>query len=185
MLVNIRPTPGIHALAEMMKGDRYDARWGNCIGYIILPFSIVAYEDPLEYIRRGKEIGGRKKNSLEAIFTYTCANWMVKILGIKVAAALSHRVLSHTTLSFSNVAGPVEEIGLFGHPITYIAPGVYGHSHALTVHYQSYINKLTMVLSVDELAIPDPHLLLEDLDESLKLIKDAATRSKVGSFLGW
>ena len=37
----------------------------------------------------------------------------------------------------------------------------------------SYMNKMTMVLAVDELTVPDPHQLLDDLAESLKLIKDA------------
>lgn len=32
---------------------------------------------------------------------------------------------------------------------------------------------MTIVLSVDENAIPDPHKLLDDLEESLKLIKEA------------
>lgn len=42
------------------------------------------------------------------------------------------------------------------------------------LNFQSYVNKITMVLSVDESVLPDPHQLLDDLEESLKLIKDAA-----------
>ena len=44
---------------------------------------------------------------------------------------------------------------------------------AVTLHFQSYMNKIKMVLAVDELTVPDPYLLLDDLAESLKLIKDA------------
>ena len=32
---------------------------------------------------------------------------------------------------------------------------------------------MTIVLSVDESTIPDPHKLLDDLEDSLKLIKEA------------
>ncbi|KAJ0971732.1 hypothetical protein J5N97_019691 [Dioscorea zingiberensis] len=174
LLVNVRRTPGIHDLAEMMQDGKGDVKWGNWLGYVILTFPIVLFRDPLDYVRKGKAIADRKKKSLEAIFTYTAADLIVSFFGIKVTAALSHRVLCHTTLSFSNIIGPVEEIAFYGHPIVYIAPSVYGHPQALTVHYQSYMNKMEIVLAVDESAIPDPHQLLEDLAESLQLIKDAA-----------
>ena len=41
------------------------------------------------------------------------------------------------------------------------------------IHFQSYINKMTFILSVDEEIIPDPNQLCDDLEESLKFIKDA------------
>lgn len=44
----------------------------------------------------------------------------------------------------------------------------------LMMNFQSYANKMTMVLSVDETVIPDPHRLLNDLEDALNLIKDAA-----------
>ena len=45
------------------------------------------------------------------------------------------------------------------------------------INFQSYVNKMTMVLSVDESVIPDPHQLLDDLQLSLQLIKDAVLAS--------
>uniref|UniRef100_A0A6V7QUT6 O-acyltransferase WSD1 C-terminal domain-containing protein n=1 Tax=Ananas comosus var. bracteatus TaxID=296719 RepID=A0A6V7QUT6_ANACO len=183
LLVNVRPTAGIHA-----RGEGWP-KWGNWIGYVVLPIPIALYSDPLDYIRKGKEIANRKKNSWEAFFTYWCADLIVKLLDLsfpesygmqnvglllkKAAATLCHRVLSNTTLSFSNIVGPVEEIEFYGYPIVYIAPSVYGHPHALTVHYQSYMNTVEMVIAVDEITIPDPHQLLDDLAESLELIKDS------------
>ena len=41
------------------------------------------------------------------------------------------------------------------------------------INFQSYVNKMTIVLSVDDNTIPDPHKLLDDLEGSLKLIKEA------------
>ncbi|KDO35831.1 hypothetical protein CISIN_1g047271mg, partial [Citrus sinensis] len=89
-----------------------------------------------------------------------------------VAAAIAHRVLSNTTMAFSNVVGPLEEISFYGHPMAYLAPSVYGHPHALTIHFQSYVNKMTFCVAVDPNVIPDPHLLCKDIEESLKVIKD-------------
>lgn len=41
------------------------------------------------------------------------------------------------------------------------------------INFQSYIDKMTMILSADENVILDPHKLLNDLEQSLKIIKDA------------
>ncbi|XP_027939480.1 O-acyltransferase WSD1-like isoform X3 [Vigna unguiculata] len=99
--------------------------------------------------------------------------------GIQVAAAITERVLFNTSIAFSNVAGPVEEISFLGHPVAYIAPSVYGHPQALTIHFQSYANKMTISLAVDPLVIPDPYLLCDDFEQSLKLIRDAVQRNNV------
>lgn len=48
-----------------------------------------------------------------------------------------------------------------------------GILQALTVHFQSYVNTMKIVLTVDEAVIPDPYWLLDGLAESLRLIKTA------------
>ena len=40
------------------------------------------------------------------------------------------------------------------------------------MHFQSYANKMTISLSVDPSVIPDPYLLCDDLEESLKLYEE-------------
>ncbi|RVW95365.1 O-acyltransferase WSD1 [Vitis vinifera] len=155
----------------MEKGSK--AKWGNWIGSMLLPFAIALYDDPLDYIRQTKATIDRKKHSHEAIFAYFIIKTVLKLFGAKVAAFLYRRVLNHTTMCFSNVVGPMEEIGFYGHPMAFLAPSVYGQPQGLMIHFQSYINKMTFVLSVDEEIIPDPTRLCDDLEESLKFIKDA------------
>ncbi|TVU46996.1 hypothetical protein EJB05_06570, partial [Eragrostis curvula] len=128
LAVNTRPTPGLHKLAQMMEnGQHNNVKWGNQVGYIVLPFYIAMHDDPLEYIRKAKKIVDRKKNSLEAIFTHVTAETMTRHFGVKVSGVLFHRMLSNTTFAFSNVIGPVEQIEFYGQPIVYIAPQVYGN----------------------------------------------------------
>ncbi|CAL8123720.1 unnamed protein product [Prunus armeniaca] len=172
LLINIRPAAGIQALADMMEKNT-EAKWGNWIGYVLLPFTIALRDDPLDYIREAKTTIDRKKHSLEAIYTFSIAELVLKLFGIKRASALSHRVISHTTMCFSNLVGPLEEIGFYGHPMAFLAPSSYGQPHALMINFQSYINKMTIVLSVDEETIPDPHLLCDDIVQSLNLVKEA------------
>ncbi|CAL9008860.1 unnamed protein product [Prunus brigantina] len=172
VLANLRPTVGIQALADMMA-KKSKARWGNRFGYILIPFTIALQDGPLDYVRQAKAVIDRKKHSLEAFCTYLIANVLIKIIGAKAAGAIAHRVISHSTLSFSNLVGPLEEISFYGHPINFMAPYVYGHPHALHMHFQSYVDKMTICLTIDPDVIPDPNKLLDDLEESLKLICDA------------
>ena len=44
------------------------------------------------------------------------------------------------------------------------------------INFQSYSNKMTIVLAVDEHAVPDPHQLCDDIVDSLKLVKDAVIK---------
>ncbi|KAM3378520.1 wax ester synthase/diacylglycerol acyltransferase 11 [Capsicum galapagoense] len=172
LLINLRPTPGIQALADMMDKNT-EAKWGNWVGSVLLPFKIALRDDPLVYVKETKATSFRKKNSLEAIYTCYISKLILKLFGIKTSSSMSHRSLINTTVAFSNLVGPQEEISFGGHPMVYLAPTSYGQPQALMINFQSYVNKMTMVLSVDENVIPDPHQLLDDLEQSLKLIKNA------------
>ncbi|KAM7467701.1 hypothetical protein LguiB_015263 [Lonicera macranthoides] len=177
LAVNVRPSAGIEALAEMMK-KRAKIRWGNKFGYVIIPLNIASQDDPLNYIHQAKASVDRKKHSFEALCSFLLNKLLAKLIGDKATVALAHKLVFNTTLSFSNVAGPLEEINLFGHPITYIAPTGYGLPHALMIHWASCANKMTFVLSVDQDVIPDPHQLCNDIMESLQLIKDTCVKLK-------
>lgn len=50
-------------------------------------------------------------------------------LYVQASAEVSHRVISHTTFCFSNLVGPVEEIGYYGHPMAYLAPSSFNQPH--------------------------------------------------------
>ncbi|KAL9437627.1 hypothetical protein AB3S75_023488 [Citrus x aurantiifolia] len=165
--MNLRPSAGIQELANMLKKDS-KAKWGNQIGYLIFPFTIALRDDPLDYLREAKVAMDRKKASLEASFSYFLSKSFLKF-GNKAAS-----FPSETTLWFSNVMGPKEEISLYGYPIAYVAPSCSGQPNGLMIHVVSYANKMTFVLSVDDGLIPDPHQLCDDLEESLHLIKNAS-----------
>ncbi|TVT99109.1 hypothetical protein EJB05_55560, partial [Eragrostis curvula] len=175
VLVNMRPTAGIQKLDNLMDPHtHHDAKWGNRIGYMILPFHITSHEDPLEYVRQAKKTADRKKNSLEAIFTQKIAEIGTKMLGAKVSGPIFHRFASNITMTSSNMTGPIEQLELFGNKVVYIAPTIYGHPSALTIHWHSYIDTIRVVLAVDDEQFPDSHQLLDDFVEALKIIRDSS-----------
>ncbi|XP_076905070.1 wax ester synthase/diacylglycerol acyltransferase 11-like [Bidens hawaiensis] len=145
--------------------------WGNKIGYSLLPFDIRFKKNPLDYVRDAKAIVEHKKASLEPLFTYFFTKLLIMLFGIKAAGKLNHKVFYNTTLWFSDVPGPQEEITFFGHKVAYIAPSCYGQPNALMIHVVSYMDKVIFILSADEETIPDPHKLCNDLEDSLRDIK--------------
>ncbi|TVU46690.1 hypothetical protein EJB05_06240, partial [Eragrostis curvula] len=163
---------------DMIKSGKSNAvRWGNRLGYIILPFHVALHNDPLEYVRKAKQIIDRKKSSLEAVVLPMAIEITFKIFGPKAGAYIFNNVLANTTITFSNLIGPPEHIELCGHPVAYIAPSVYGLQQALTVHYQSYSKCIKVILAVDEEQFPDSRQLLDDFAESLNLTKQAVART--------
>ncbi|CAL9008861.1 unnamed protein product, partial [Prunus brigantina] len=99
------------------------------------------------------------------------------ILTSEGCAAIAQRVLSNST--FSNLVGPMEEVCFYGHQLlTLLLMFMATHMEALHMHFQSYVDKMTICLAVDPDAIPDPNKLLDDLEESLKLIRDAVVVEK-------
>jgi hypothetical protein len=68
----------------MESGKEKDVKFGNELGFIILPFHIGLHDDPLQYVGKAKKIVDRKKSSLEVVFTHFAAEAILKIFGLKV-----------------------------------------------------------------------------------------------------
>ncbi|KAL8136104.1 hypothetical protein AgCh_010632 [Apium graveolens] len=169
---------------EGIKEQAKMARFGNKIGYVILPFNIGIQADPLDYIRQAKAVIDRKKASLGPLFTYLFLKYFIKFFGIKAVGVICHNIFFNTTLWFSNVPDPQEEVSLYGHQMAFPACSCYGQPNALMIHVISYTDKITFVISTDEDTIPDPYSLCDDLEESLKLIKAAVVPSWSNCLLG-
>ncbi|KAM3378522.1 wax ester synthase/diacylglycerol acyltransferase 11-like [Capsicum galapagoense] len=128
-------------------------------------------------------ISNSRNKILSLLWKYLVKLWLfIKLLfntiidlflitfGSRAATTFVGKVVSQTTLIFSNVAGPLEQVSLAGHPLTFLAPTCSGH---LTVIMPSA--QLTFVVAVDEgLLIPDPSQLGDDFVDSFMLIKEAA-----------
>uniref|UniRef100_A0ACD5UXC3 Uncharacterized protein n=1 Tax=Avena sativa TaxID=4498 RepID=A0ACD5UXC3_AVESA len=175
--VNMMPATSLQKYVNVIESDKKDdVIWGNQLGYIILPFHLTKHHDPLAYVRRAKKVLDRKKRSLEVIITYMIANIFMKAFGVKAGALMFRRGFAHTSMVFSNMVGPAEQVELFGHPVAFVAPSVFGIPEALIVHYQSYRRTIKVILSLDEDKFPDYRHLLDDFAQSLVAMKDAASR---------
>ncbi|CAI5936201.1 unnamed protein product [Closterium sp. NIES-65] len=115
-----------------------------------------------------------RKDSLMAHWTYLNGRLLMPLVGCKPVAVLTRRSLDHTTLSLSNVVGPLEEVALHGHPISAIIPSVYGSNHALTCHIQTYKGAARVVVSAVKQHVSNPHLLCRCFFEAFQQLKEEA-----------
>ncbi|KAJ0241068.1 Diacylglycerol O-acyltransferase [Hirschfeldia incana] len=80
---NLRPNRDIEDLANMMaKGSK--CRWGNSLGYVLIPLWLKSENDILEYVRQAKTTMDRKKLSLEPLFSYGLLKLTMEVFGITV-----------------------------------------------------------------------------------------------------
>ncbi|XP_010428065.1 PREDICTED: O-acyltransferase WSD1 [Camelina sativa] len=170
---NLRPNRNIEDLANMMaKGSK--CRWGNSIGYVLIPLEMKSYDDVFEYVRQSKTMMNRKKYSLEPLFSHVLLKLTLDVFGFKALKTLVTKIFGSTTMIFSNVVGPAEEISFFGHVISYIAASTFGVPQGLIIGVQSYVDKLIINVGVDVDVIPDPHHLCDLIIEALSMMKSAA-----------
>ncbi|KAF5812398.1 putative O-acyltransferase, WSD1, O-acyltransferase WSD1 [Helianthus annuus] len=174
-LVNLRPSPGLQDIKELMKKNAAGTGWGNKIGIILLP---VYYHrngsDPLQYLKRAKTMLDRKKLSLEAVLSHQIGHFVMKFFGAKVASMLNYRVVCNTSFTISNVVGPREDITIAGIPVTYMRTTSSALSHAITMHMLSYSGKADMQILVAKDLIPDPENLAKCFEDALLEMKEAS-----------
>ncbi|XP_071696416.1 wax ester synthase/diacylglycerol acyltransferase 11-like [Rutidosis leptorrhynchoides] len=173
VLVNLRPSPGLQDMKELMKKNA-GSGWGNKFGIMLLP---VYYHkngsDPLQYLRRAKMMLDRKKLSLEAFLSYQIGYFVMKYIGAKYASLLNYKVVCNTSFTVSNIVGPREEFTIAGIPVTYIRTTSSSLSHGITMHMVSYAGKADMQILVAKDLIPDPENLAECFEDALLEMKEA------------
>ncbi|KAI7729413.1 hypothetical protein M8C21_010251 [Ambrosia artemisiifolia] len=176
-LVNLRPSPGLQDMKELMKKNAGATGWGNKVGIVLLP---VYYHrnrsDPLQYLKRAKMMMDRKKLSMEAVLSHQIGYFVMKYFGAKVASLLEYRVICNTSFTISNVVGPREEITVAGIPITYMRTTSSSLPHAITMHMVSYAGKADMQILVAKDLIPDPEKLAKCFEDALQEMKEHAVQ---------
>ncbi|CAI9101899.1 OLC1v1000053C1 [Oldenlandia corymbosa var. corymbosa] len=179
-MVNLRPQPGLQDMTKLMD-EKSKTRFGNQFGMLLLPVYYHKNEsDPLQFVRRAKQMIDKKKLSLEALFSYKIGDFVMSNFGPKLACKLNYRIVCNTTFTISNVIGPKEEITAVGNPVTYLRANSTSLPHAITMHMVSYAGKADMQILVAKDIIPDSQLLAKCFEDALLEMKEFAVASEKG-----
>lgn len=117
----------------------------------------------------------RKKQSLEANFSYVVGDFIMSLLGTKYAGLLNYRILCNTTFTISNVVGPQEEIMIGNNPIRFLRANNSALPHALILNMVSYAGRADMQVQVAKDIIPDPEFLAKCFEDALLEMKEHVT----------
>lgn len=158
-----------------MSEEGFGSKCGNQFGMMLLPVYFHTKDaDPLSYVRRSKVMIDRKKQSLEAHFSYNVGYFLMTCFGPKIASLLNYRIVCNTTFTISNIVGPQEKYTFARNPITYLRATSCALPHALTMHMVSYAGKADMQILVAKDIIPDPQFLAKCFEDALLEMKNTA-----------
>ncbi|KAL9674198.1 hypothetical protein QQ045_030468 [Rhodiola kirilowii] len=132
ILVNLRPFTGIPELQDLMKADPKSG-WGNKISFILHPMSLhkLKESDPLHQLKEAKLSMDKKKLSKVARFSYILVKLTMTVFGPRFATLMLSRMTCNTTLAFSNIVGPSQEVTMVGKPVISIKMSISSLPHFL------------------------------------------------------
>ncbi|KAB2612012.1 O-acyltransferase WSD1-like [Pyrus ussuriensis x Pyrus communis] len=174
-MVNLREQPGLQ-VSNFLESNS-ESSWGNKFGMFLLPiyYHKSSDLDPLVYLKRAKLVLDRKKQSLEADFSYKVGCFLITYFGAKVASWLLYRMVCNTSFTISNIIGPQEAIAIGGNLVTYLRVNTCSLPQALTMHMVSYAERADLQILVAKDIIPDPTFLAKCFEEALLDMKEAAS----------
>ncbi|KAL9680808.1 hypothetical protein QQ045_012587 [Rhodiola kirilowii] len=178
LFVNLRSVAGIPDVSDLMKADS-SSGWGNKIGFMLHPIHLHKpnESDPVHQLKVAKASMDKKKLSMIAQFSYSAGCLAKTFFGPNFGIWLLYRMTCNTTLAFSNMVGPSQEVTMVGKRVTSIKMSVSSLPHALTIHMVSYAGKAEMQILVAKDIIHDPDVLAKCFEDALQRMKKASISS--------
>ncbi|XP_030928964.1 O-acyltransferase WSD1-like [Quercus lobata] len=158
VLLSTRTVKGYKSVKEMIKPES-DTPWGNQFGllHVSIPkFTNLKSSNPLEFVLKVHKIIRKKRNSSSVYFTGRLLSIMKKLKGPEAASKYIHRASNYSSMSISNMIGPVEQMALVKHPVKGLYFMTLKVPQSLTITMVSYMGNLRVAVG-SEKGFLDPH----------------------------
>ncbi|GAB4859571.1 hypothetical protein Ancab_011039 [Ancistrocladus abbreviatus] len=177
VLLNTRNIDGYKSLEEMVASGT-ETSWGNRFTFVHVSVPELKADNwnPLEFVFNAQKIIKRKRNSLAVHFNGHILETLRKYRGPEVAARYIHSTLKNSTMTISNMTGPVEQMALADHPVKGFYFMVVGVPQSLTITILSYMQKLRIAVGAEKGFI-DLQKFISCLETAFELILEAANKS--------
>ncbi|CAH9116596.1 unnamed protein product [Cuscuta europaea] len=153
VLFNTRETKGYTSVDEMIKPNA-EMPWGNRFTFLAfgIPKLIFGGEpsDPLGFVFRAHHMVKRQKSSALVYLNGHLLEFLRKFRGPEVTAGYIHGMLRNTSITMSNMIGPVEETTVINHPVKDMYFFVAGSPQSLSVTMVSYMGNLRLAIVAEK-----------------------------------
>ncbi|KDP24113.1 hypothetical protein JCGZ_25770 [Jatropha curcas] len=152
VLLNTRAIGGYKSVKEMVKPNAESA-WGNRFGFLHVSMPELtksAISNPLQFVENANQIIKRKRSSLAVDLTGRLLDALRKLRGPETTAKYIHSTLKNSSMTISNVIGPVESMALANHPVKGLYFMVVGVPQSLTITMVSYTGQLRVAVGAEK-----------------------------------
>ncbi|KAH6833896.1 hypothetical protein C2S53_005337 [Perilla frutescens var. hirtella] len=143
VLLNTRNIRSYKSISEMV--DDGESSWGNRFAFLHVPLPKLL-DDPLTFVLKSNKLIRNKKNSAALILTGKLLDALRKFRGPEVTAKYIHSTLKNTSMTVSNIMGPVEKMALSNQPVKGLYFMVAGN---LTITMVSYMGRLRVAVGTE------------------------------------
>ncbi|XP_051151969.1 wax ester synthase/diacylglycerol acyltransferase 4-like [Andrographis paniculata] len=177
VLLNTRNIAGYKSVSEMVKPGA-ESPWGNQFAFLHVPVPDVDPIAPLTFVLKAQDMIKRKRNSTAVILTGKLLDALSKLRGPETTAQYIHSTLKNTSMTVSNMLGPLERMALSNHPIKGLYFMVAGVPQNLTITMVSYMGDLRLAVGAEKELIDAPNFKA-CLQNAFNMIYKAAVTDKI------
>ncbi|KAI7756724.1 hypothetical protein M8C21_030647 [Ambrosia artemisiifolia] len=154
VLLNTRSIGGYKSVNEMVGNQEAQVQWGNQFGFLHVSLPKLNEYDqclnPLKFVQETQNIIKRKRNSSAVFLTGMLLESVRKYIGPEATAKYIHNTLKNSSMSVSNMIGPVEKMTLANQPVKGLYFMVVNGPQSLTVTIMSYMDQLKVAFGTDK-----------------------------------
>ncbi|XP_052206302.1 wax ester synthase/diacylglycerol acyltransferase 4-like isoform X2 [Diospyros lotus] len=178
VLLNTRNIAGYKSLAEMISPN-HDTKWGNQFGFLhvaVPELTKSESSDPISFVSRAQKIIRRKRDSGAVFLTGKLLDTLRRYMGPEAVAQHIHNTLKNSSMTISNMIGPVEQLALSNHPCAGIYFMVVGVPQSLTITMVSYMGNLRVAVGTEK-GYVDSQKFQSSIQKAFEMMFKAAVKS--------
>ncbi|CAN4097055.1 unnamed protein product [Withania somnifera] len=179
VLLNTRNIAGYKSVKEMLQPSN-ESKWGNQFAFLHVSVPKIDKEEsstnPLSFVFKAQDVIQSKRNSAAVILTGKLLDTLHKYRGPEVTSKYIHNTLKNSSLTISNMIGPMERMALANHPVKGLYFMVVGVPESLTITMMSYMGKLRVAVGTEK-GLIDPQKFKCSIENAFDRIFKAAVPS--------
>ncbi|KAF3444100.1 hypothetical protein FNV43_RR13790 [Rhamnella rubrinervis] len=174
VVLNTRMIGGDYKSIQEMMNPNNRMPWGNKFSFMHISIpKLKECPNPLDFVWHAQKIITRKRRSLVVYLNSIIVEVVKRLRGPEAAAKYVHNKLNRSSMTVSNMIGPVEQMTVNDQPIKglyFVAPGI---PEDFGVTIMSYAGQLRIVIKMVRKHI-DQHRMKSCIEKAFESIREAA-----------